>query len=184
MNVMGFWWNFAEELERKALYWEELEKNIAGDLNTLTERVSWDVKSLLINDLETKFSYAETQWLKVDKLKDQFIDFRVTMFKRDIDKKIDEIREKWNYFNTKISAIEAEYRKLQNIDWVDYQELKGLMENLDLEIKKWKLLLKVKDVRDSGWTSVYSLEEIEKEYYSLKDKWIDVEEIEEILFDL
>ncbi len=175
---------FAKELERKALYLEELEKEIANDLNTLTDRISWNAKFLLINDLETKLNYAENQWLNIWRLKKEFLDFRLTTFVRDIEKKIEEIKSTWSYFNTNTTIILTEYKKLQNYNSIDLHLLKEKVDFLESEIKRWRLLLKVKDVAKSWWTSVYSLEEIEKEYLLLKNKWFDVLEVEEILFEI
>ena len=173
-----------EELEKKALYWEALENEIASDLNILRDHISGDIKNLLFDDLETKLGYAEKKWLNVDKLKDQFNDFRITSFKRDIEKKIEAIKEKWNFFNTDTNEIFNEYRVLSKIEGINKEELKLLIDNLEIEIQKWILLFKVKDLFESGWTSVYSIDEIQREYMKLKDKWIDVSEVEEILFDL
>ena len=173
-----------EELEKKALYWEALENEIANDLNVLRERISWDIKNLLFDDLETKLEYAESQWLNVNKLKEQFIDFRVASFKRDVEKKIESIREKWNFFNTDTTEIFNEYRVLSRIELINKGELKEIIDNLDIEIKKGRLLLKIKDIAESWGTSLYNLEDIQTEYLSLKDKWIDVSEIEEILFEI
>ena len=173
-----------EELEKKALYWEALENEIASDLNILRERISWDIKNLLFDDLETKLEYAKNKWLNINKLKAQFNEFRITSFKRDIEKKIESIKEKWNFFNTDTTEIFNEYKVLNRIEWIDKEELKKLVDNLEIEIKKWRLLLKVKDLAESAWTSVYSIDEIQKEYMKLKDEWIDVSEVEEILFDL
>jgi hypothetical protein len=173
-----------EELEKKALYWEALESEIANDLNVLRDRISWDIKNLLFDDLETKLEYAESQWLNVNKLKEQFIDFRISSFKRDVERKIDSIKEKWNFFNTDTTEIYNEYRVLTRIENINKDELKEIIDNLDKEIKKWRLLLKVKDISESWGTSVYNIEDIQTEYLALKDKWIDVSEIEEILFDI
>lgn len=58
------------------------------------------------------------------------------------------------------------------------------MNDLNTEVLIWQLLLKVKDISISWGTSVYNLEEIQTEYLELKDKWVDVSEIEEILFEI
>ncbi len=173
-----------EELEKKALYWEALESEIATDLNLLRDRISGDIKNLLFDDLETKLEYAKNKWLNIDKLKDQFNEFRITSFKRDIEKKIEDIKEKWNVFNTDTTDIFNEYRVLSRIEWIDKEELKRIIDNLDVEIQKWRLLLKIKDIASSWWTSVYNLEDIQLEYSKLKDREIDVSEIEEILFEI
>jgi len=173
-----------EELEKKALYWEELEKEIATDLTLLRDRISWDVKNLLFDDLETKLEFADSKWLNIKKLKDEFNAFRITSFKRDIEKKIEDIKEKWNVFNTDTTIIYNEYRVLSRINDIDKDELKKLIDNLDIEIQKWRLLLKIKDISASWGTSVYNLEDIQLEYLKLKDMEVDVSEIEEILFEI
>ena len=175
--------NFLKELERKSDYSLALVSEIWADISKLNE-YPMSILNNKLDEINTKLDFAREQWINVDVLDLQLLDFRVLSFYRDIDKKIEDINLKWNSFNTDITLIEEEYVKLQREEWLDYALLASKIDWLKYEVKKWQLLLKVKDIAASDGTSIYNLEEIQWEYLSLKDKWIDVSEIEEILFEI
>jgi len=58
------------------------------------------------------------------------------------------------------------------------------MNELKMNVLKWQLLFKLNDIKNSWWTSIYNIEDIQMEFFSLKEKWVDVNEIEKILFEL
>ncbi len=175
--------NFLKELERKSDYSLALVSEIWADISKLNEYPTTILNNKL-DEINTKLDFAREQWINVDVLDKQLLDFRVLSFYRDIDKKVEDINLKWNSFNTDIALIEKEYVKLQREEGLDYDLLALKIDWLKDEVKKWKLLLKIKDIAASDGTSIYNLEEIQWEYLSLKDKWIDVSEIEEILFEI
>jgi hypothetical protein len=175
--------NFLEELERKWDYSIALVEEIWADISKLNEYPTSTLSNKL-DEINNKLDFARGQWINVDVLDKQLLDFRLITFIKDIDKKIYDINIKWNNFNTDLSKIEEEYKILQREDWLDFEMLAKKIDILKEEVKKWQLLLKVKDIAVSWWASIYNLEWIQVEYLSLKDKWIDVSEIEEILFEI
>jgi hypothetical protein len=156
---------------------------ISLDISKLND-YPWSTLINKLDEINIKLEYAKKQWININKLYSQVLEFRLLSFLKNIDKKIEDIKIKWDFFNTNISKILIEYNKLQRFDGIDLNLLKDKIEYLDTEIKKWRLFSKVKDISNSGWTSIYSLEEIEKEYTYLKNKWLDIQEIEEILFEI
>jgi len=175
--------DFIKELERKSDYSIALVAEIASDIDKLNQYPS----SILTNKLDEvnkKIDYAREQWINVNVLDKQLLDFRVISFWKDVDRKISDVNKMWNSFNTNLDRIETKYEKLKLEKDIDQDILAKKMENLKLIVLKAKLLLKVKDIALSWWNSVYNLEEIQSEYLEIKDKWINVDDIEEILFEI
>jgi len=175
--------DFIKEMERKSDYSIALVAEIGADIEKLNEYPSTVLNNKL-EEVNIKIDYAREQWINVDALDKQLLDFRVVYFEKNIDRKIRDIREKWDSFSTDLTRIESEYTVLQREEWIDHEKLAKQVDKLKMEVKRGQLLLKVKDIAQSDWTSIYNLEDIQWEYLSLKDKWVDVDEIEEILFEI
>ena len=80
------WNNFLEELQRKWDYSIALIDEISSDISKLNEYPA--------TTLTNKLDYARGQWINVDKLEKQVLDFRILSFFRNIDKKIYDINIK------------------------------------------------------------------------------------------
>lgn len=91
--------DFVKEMERKSDYSIALIDEIALDISKLNE-YPWSTLINKLNEVNIKLDYAREQWINVDKLDKQVSDFRLLSFFRNIDKKIDDIKVKGNFFNT------------------------------------------------------------------------------------
>jgi hypothetical protein len=177
------WNNFLEELQRKWDYSIALIDEISADISKLNEYPASTLTNKL-DEINVKLDYARSQWINVDKLDNQVLDFRILSFFRNIDKKIDDINIKWDFFNTDLSKIDEEYELLKKEESTDKEKMSEKMNELKMHVLRWQLLFKVNDLKNSWWTSVYNIEDIQEDYFSLKEKWVDVSEIEKILFEL
>lgn len=177
------WNNFLEELQRKWDYSIALIDEISADISKLNEYPASTLTNKL-DEINVKLDYARSQWINVDKLDNQVLDFRILSFFRNIDKKVEDINIKWDFFNTDLSKIDEEYELLKKEESTDKEKMSEKMNELKMHVLRWQLLFKVNDFKNSWWTSVYNIEDIQEDYFSLKEKWVDVSEIEKILFEL
>lgn len=171
-----------KEVERKSDYSIILLDEISADISKLNDYPTSKVSNKL-EDIFKKIEYAKSQWINVSSIEKNLLEFRILFFLNSLNIKLELIKNSWNKFNTDIRLIEEEYNKLIIEDWVDLQLLKTSMDNLYNQVKKSKLLLKIKDYWESFWKSIYSMEEIQSEYFELKKLWINLEEIEKILYE-
>lgn len=171
-----------KELERKSDYSIILLDEISADISKLNDYPTSKVSNKL-EEISNKIDYAKSQWINVINIEKKLLDFRILFFLNNIETKLELIKNNWNEFNTDLRLIESEYNKLIKEDWVDLELLKNSMNNLRNEVKKSKLLLKLKDYWISFWKSIYSMDEIQSEYLELKNRWVNLEEIEKILYE-
>jgi len=87
------WNNFLEELQRKWDYSIALIDEISSDISKLNEYPATTLTNKL-DEINIKLDYARGQWINVDKLEKQVLDFRILSFFRNIDKKIYDINIK------------------------------------------------------------------------------------------
>lgn len=171
-----------KELERKWDYSIILLDEISADISKLNDYPTSKVSNKL-EEISNKIDYAKSQWINVSNIEKKLLDFRILFFLNNIDFKLELINNSWNEFNTDLRLIEDEYNKLTKEDWVDLESLKKSMDNLNNHVLKAKILLKLKDYWESFWNSIYSMDEIQSEYLELKSRWVNLDEIEKILFE-
>lgn len=167
-------------------------KKIADYSIALMEEVSLDIKRLSeyvwspnwnnLDDINKKIDLARGYWVNVDALDNQILEFRIILFKRRIEYKIDEVHNTKTKLSFDINIIEAEYKELKREPSVDLGKLQILMHDLYNEVIKSKIKFMINDIeRDPN--STYSIDQVAHELELAKEKWINVGEIEEILFE-
>lgn len=143
---------------------------------------SWKRLDNNLDELNMKIDYARKQWLNVDALDKKIQEFRVLLFKRNIENKIEEVKLKWNNYSVDISQLENEYTELKKEINIDFWELDEIMHNLSNEVIRAKIKHMVTDIIESWGTSVHSIDFVANELEEAKQEGIDVEDIEELLF--
>ncbi|MDD3145151.1 MAG: hypothetical protein PHV23_03480 [Candidatus Gracilibacteria bacterium] len=171
-----------KELERKGDYSIILLDEISADISKLNDYPTSKVSNKL-EEVYQKIEYAKSQGINVANIEKKLLDFRILFFLNNIETKLELIKNNGNEFNTDLRLIESEYNKLIEQDGVDLELLKNSMNNLRNEVKKSKLLLKLKDYGISFGKSIYNMDEIQSEYLELKKKGVNLEEIEKILYE-
>ena len=170
-----------EKLEKISDYSMELMEEIQSDIKRLSH-ISWPHNDNTLYEINKKIDLARVNWVNVDSLDKQVLDFRIILFKRDIENKIDEINTDLNTYSLNIDRITSEYNMLNKEIDIDSLVLEELMNNLNVEITKARIKLMIKDIEESEWTSVYTIDQVANEIEIAKRKWIDVNDIEEKLF--
>lgn len=155
---------------------EELDQDIAN----LSHYSSSNVESSL-DDVNKKIDLARKFWVNVDALDKQILDFRVILFKRDIENKIEDVNKNYNEFTSNIDRIEKEYFELKKEN-IDQNYLSQLMSNLHSEVSRSKIKFMVVDILNTESSSLYTLDNIANEIAEAKKDWINVDDIEEEIF--
>ena len=171
-----------EKLEKISDYSLQLMEEIEGDIKKLSN-ISWPHNDNTLEEINNKIDLARENWVNVNALDKQILEFRIVLFKRDIQNKIDEINSNLSNYSLNIDKIIEEYRKINEELDVKSLVLEELMFNLNIEITRWKIKLMILDIKNSEWTSVYTIDQVVNEIDIAKRKWIIISDIEELLFD-
>jgi hypothetical protein len=167
---------------------EEIWDYSIGLMNEIEKEIqflssfSWKRVDNNLDEINRKIDYARQQWLNVDVLDKKVQEFRILLFKRNIENKIDELRLKWNNYTIDTSQLEDEYIELKKEKNINFLELDKLMHNLSNEVIRAKIKYMVSDIIESWWTSVHSIDSVASELEEAKESWVDVEDIEKLLF--
>jgi hypothetical protein len=84
----------------------------------------------------------------VESLDKQILDFRVILFKRDIDNKIEEIDTNLNYLSFDISRIEKEYSELKQENGIGIENLDTKMNELLAKVSISKIKLMINNISE------------------------------------
>lgn len=169
------------DIEEISDYSIDLMHEISKDIAMLP-KLTWKKFENDLADIDKKIDYARKKWLKVDVLDKQLLDFRVIIFKRDIKLKLEQLDEKWNNYTVDITKIRKEYDFLKQEKGIILEELHELMDKLEQEVTRSKIKHMITCIYESWGTSVYSIENVTHELQEAKEKWIRVDDIEEMIF--
>lgn len=170
------------KLEKISDYSLELMEEIERDIKMLSH-LSWPHRDNTLEEINNKIYLARTNWVNVNVLDKQILEFRIILFKRDIENKIDEINENLNTYVLNIDNITEEYKKITEELDIKSLVLEELMFNLNIEVTRWKIKLMILDIKESDWASVYTIDQVVNEIDIAKRKGINIDDIEAILFD-
>ena len=170
-----------QHLERVSDYSIDLMKEILADITKLSQ-YSWQQAHHKLDSINKKVDLARKQWVNVDAIDKQVLDFRVIIFSRDIVNKIEEIESHSNRHSFNINRIENEYEELKKEKDIDHDTLESEMQKLSNELIRANLKYMIRDITESWWTSQYSIDQVAHELEKIKEQWIDVDDIEEMLF--
>lgn len=167
-------------LERISDYSIALMNEISNDIELLSKHWMNDDNNL--NEINRKIDLARAEWVNVDKLDKQVQEFRISLFKRNIENKIEDLKSPDDNYLVNVTKLEKEYSELRKEKWIDIQELDDLMLDLSNELTRALIKHMIINIQKSWWTSVHSMERIAHEISKAKEKWINVGDIEEMLF--
>ncbi len=170
-----------QHLEKISDYSIDLMKEILSDIAKLSQ-YSWQQAHNKLDSINKKIDLARSEWVNVDELDKQVLDFRVIIFNRDITNKIEEIESHSNRHSFDISRIESEYQELKKEKNIDHSLLEIEMKKLSNELARANLKYMIRDITEWGGTSTYSIDHVAHKLEILKEEWIYVDDIEEMLF--
>ena len=171
-----------KDLERISDYSIALMDEILDDINKLSKFSSSKVETKL-DDINRKIDLARKHWVNVDAIDKEVLDFRVVLFKKDINNKIEEVHTHLNNFSFDISKIECEYNELKLEQDIDHSILEEQMKNLYNEVIRAKIKFMISDIEKSDGASVFSIDQIAHELEKAREKGLRVDDIEEMLFE-
>jgi hypothetical protein len=164
-------------------YTFELLTEIARDIDFLSKFSSRNPD----NDLDMinkKLDYARKKWLNVDVLDKKFLDFRVILFKRRIENKMQELKSEAvlsNYF-LDTTKIQKEFEELKKETNIDIWELFELMNNLSNNITILQIKKMVASILNTEEQSIYTLHDVAEKIEEAKEKGVDVSDIEDEIY--
>ena len=170
-----------EKLEKISDYSIALMEEIEWDMKNLSE-YSYEVAHTKLDGMNKKIDLARENWVNVDSLDNQVLEFRIILFKREVDNKITELNESFNNLSSDIGNIDSKYDELKKESNIDLLELSNIMDSLHNEVIRWKIKFMINDYSTSDWASIYNMDMIADEISNAKLKNIDVDDIEEMLF--
>jgi len=168
------------QLEKISDYSIALMHEISKDIESLNKHIWRNDNNL--NEINRKIDLARWNWVNVDTLDNQVKEFRIKLFKRQIKHKIEELETQWNDYSLDISKIEKEYEELKTEQNIDNILLEKLMKDLSNEIVRAKIKHMIRNIKESWWTSVHSIDKVAHEIEMAKKQWIEIWDIEEMLF--
>ena len=168
------------DIEAKGEYLQHLQTEIKDTIDKFSQYSSSKVHTIL-DELNNKIDVAREQWLKVDTIDDEVRDFRVVLFKRDVNNKIEEVHTHPNKHSFEISKIQKEYEYLLKERGIDKVELHTLMANVKIEIKRAEIRYMIDHIIDSNWVSQFSFDQIFDKIETAKASWIPVSDLEDEL---
>ncbi len=170
------------KLEEMSDYSIALMDEIFSDIKSLSKNSSSTIVNKL-DEVNKKIDRAREMWLNVDAMDKEVLDFRIVLFKRNIANRVDELNNNPSRYFFDISKIEQEYKELLKEKDIDFAMLKELMDDLKKQVIRWELILMIRNIKKSDWVSVYSIDQILDEINNAKQKGIDIEDIQEKLFE-
>lgn len=154
---------------------------VAREINLLIDRGTLTENNLEL--LNKKIDNLRETWLKVDNIDEQIRDLRFYLLKSAINNKIEELNNNWSNYALDISKIKKIYGQLIREKWIDIEQIDELMDRLSIEVTRAKIRHMINDIQESQWTSIHSLDSVVEEIQKAKKNWIDVEDLEEIVFE-
>ncbi len=168
------------ELEKISDYSIALIQEISRDIESLNKHI-WR-KGNNLDKINRKIDLARWNWVNVDSLDKQVQEFRVSLFKRQIKHKLEDLKSwTWNFLND-VTKIRWEYEELQKEKWIDLVLLEKLMKELSNELTRSLIKHMITNIGQEWGTSLHSMDKIAEELEKAKEKWIRVDDIEEMLF--
>lgn len=158
-----------------------LMEEIHSDIKWMSQNADRTTYSKL-DEVNRKIDKARWEWVNVDSLDKEILDFRYILFKRNVANKIEELSTNWTLIWNDISYLEKEYKELLKEENLNREELISIYENLENHSHKSELKFIVNDIVNSEWTSIHSIDKVATKIEDLKSKWVDVSDIEEMLF--
>lgn len=167
-------------IEEKWDYSFDILNEISDDISKLpnyTLTIFYALKKI-----DAKLNRAKLLWLNITKIEKQFLDFRKVILNRNIDDKIKNLKNNLDIFVLHIENIINEYEYLKQRG-LELDDIWKKIEILKAEKQKAKIIYMIKDLKKSYWSSPYSLDMLLSEIELAKKKWIDVENIKNLLLD-
>ena len=169
------------EIEDRWDYSIALLDEVMEDIKKISHYSSTDIGNRLDN-INNKIYLARWYWINVDSLDKQVLDFRIVLFKRDVNNMIENVTTQTNKYEFDINKIELEYEELLKEQNVDIEYISSLIKKLKDELIKAKILFMIRHLAEWENNSAFTFDRIAHEISEAKAKWINVDDIEEILF--
>ena len=169
-----------EEIKKRSDYALALKGEIELDIKRLSDYV-WAPNWNNLNDINKKIDLARTYWINVESLDKQILEFRIILFKKRVAYKIEEVNESNSKLAFNIDTIELEYSDLKKEININLEELQSLMYDLYNEVIKSKIKFMLNDI-DKDPNTTYSMEQVVYELDLAKERWVNVDDIKEMLF--
>ena len=168
--------------EEKGDYSMELLNEIWSDIINLSKYSPSQVEKSL-QDINSKIDLARTYWLNVEDLDNQVRDFRVILFNRDIDNKLQELEWDFNSIYLDITRIEKDYCKLILEKGIDIESLNIKMKKLRSKVTTSKIKLMINNINNwSAWNWEPDFDKIAEEIAIAEKEWINVDEIKDMIY--
>ncbi|MFK7780308.1 MAG: hypothetical protein QM490_04095 [Candidatus Gracilibacteria bacterium] len=170
-----------KDLERVSDYSIALMDDIARDIKLLSKFGGRADNNL--DDINRKIDLARTKGVNVDNLDRQVLEFRISLFRGNINNKIEKLNSECNNYYVDVTKLEEEYIELKKEKDIDFEELDKLMYDLSSELTRALIKHMISNIKKEHGTSVHSMDRIAHEIAQAKKKGINVDDIEEMLFE-
>lgn len=177
-------WIDLKKIEEISDYSIALMGEVMGDIKRLSEVNSFEIAHNWLDDINRKIDKAREYWVNVDKIDREVLEFRFVVFKRAIDSKIESVKNNSTNFNLDISNLEKEYNELLKEEDIEKKDLDYLMDFLKKGLIKPQINFMLHDYTESWWNSLYTLDQIIDKVNEAKTLWVNIDDIEEKIFDL
>lgn len=168
------------DFELKWDYTEVLLKEISEDIEILS-KFPKNIKDNL-KKINAKIDLAKSKGLFTKKIEEQVINFRETIFIRNINNRIEELASNPNMNLVNILDFENEYIYLKDKVW-NTIKIDESIEYLRAVVFRSYIYIMIIDIKESWWVSNFSIDWIIEKMQEAKEKWINVEDLENLLFE-
>lgn len=170
------------KLEEISDYSISLMEEIQTDINKLSEYTTYEAVDKL-EEINKKIDLARGNWVKVDALDKQILDFRIILFNKDYDYMIEKIKTEEDKYEFDLTRVDNEFKDILSEPTIDHVELIHKMKILKFELIKSKIRFMIRSLRDWEWNSPFTFDRVFEEMATAKEMGINIDDIESMLYE-